>query len=97
VGILKMAVGEIVSGINTTIATYVYFQPAANVEIMILTAGGKAVANAGLSNGVTDAPLEVADGSHNIGSNLKIGITNTNYLAFYGSTTAPGYSGIQIK
>jgi len=92
-----MAIGDIVNGINTTIATYVYFQPAANVEIIILAAGGKGTANAGLSNGVTDAPLEVADGSFNIGSNMKLGITNTNYLTFYGSSTAPSYSGIQIK
>ena len=92
-----MAIGDIVNGINTAIATYVYFQPAASVEIMILAVGGKSAANAGLSNGVTDSPLEVADPSYNRASNLKIGITNTNYLTFYGSTTAPSYSGIQIK
>ena len=92
-----MAIGDIVNGIIATFGSYVYFQPAANVEIMILSVGGKAVANAGLSNGVTDAPLEVADGSYNRGSNCKIGITNTNYLTLYGSTVAPSSSGIQIK
>lgn len=93
-----MAIGDIVSGIFVTTGAYQYFQPAANVEIIILTAGGKAIGNAGLSNGVTDSPIEVNDSTNTAQAvNLKICITNTNYLTVYGSTTAPHYSGIQIK
>jgi len=93
-----MAVGDIINGVFATTAAYQYFQPAVSVEIVLFWAGGMVLAYAGLNNGVSNAVMEVTDSTNQaIGANLKLGITNTNYLSVYGSTSPPCYSGIQIK
>jgi hypothetical protein len=94
-----MAVGDIVSGIFTTTAAYQYFQPAASIEIMIFWAGGLTINYSGLNNGVSNAVLKVSNPTegYSQGSNMRLGINNTNFLSTYGSSSNPCYSGIQIQ
>ena len=94
-----MAVGDIVSQINDTTGNN--FQPAAGVEIIVLSSfvGTGASWYVGLMDGTNTAHW------YNISSQTdiyvhsvlgdKIAINNTNY--YYNSNTAGGFSGIQIK
>jgi|TARA_R110000823_G_scaffold5835_2_gene23014 hypothetical protein len=89
-----MAVGDIVGAITPSV-TWVYFTPAAGVEI-IVTAQMGGVIYTRLTNGTLDT------GDTNITTvqpmNLKIGITNALYLGWYGTTgTGQAWTGIQIK
>jgi hypothetical protein len=90
-----MAIGDVVNGIGTATVPPQYFIPAFGVEICITSVGGNGAETlAGLSNGVTDNYSKVSNGLLS-----KIFITNTNYLFFLSitPTSAPAYSGIQIK
>jgi hypothetical protein len=92
--------GDIISGIFTTIATYHYFQPAGTNEIIITGTFGTNNVRCGLYNGVTQSWSYATDnaGQQGTGMNIKIGITNTNYLLLYSDVTVPpSYTGIQIK
>ena len=94
-----LAVGDLLSGIFTTVGSNVSFQPAAGVEIIILSLHGDSTCRAGLTNGVTISD-SIASNSSTFGQgfNTKIGINNTNYLNMYtNGPTPPSYSGIQIK
>ncbi len=95
-----MAVGEVVSGINT-VGGLAFFtlQPAAGVEVIILSTMGTGASKIRLIN-AAGRFCEVA--SRDAPSlNVKIGINNTNYLQVYNaeSTTTyyGGMTGIQIK
>lgn len=99
-----MAVGDIINDVHT-VGTTLSFQPAAGVEIMITSYGGWSNGYVGLYNGTSigrmSGGMEVnsAGGGGATGANIKIGITNTNYLyiANMGGGWSGSYSGIQIK
>ncbi len=87
-----MAVGDIINSV-TTVGSFNTFQPAAGIEIIVLfnAANAGAACHAGLTNGVSntfDTPPQ--------NTPRKIGITNTNYLYYYGAA-GQCFSGIQIK
>jgi len=91
-----MAAGDIVSGIATGSGT-TNFQPSATTEIMLLSVASHSYVRFGLYNGVTFGGCQgTASGGGWEMANVKIGITNTNYLQLY-SDTDRSYSGIQIK
>jgi len=98
-----MVAGDVVSDVLPATAAFAYFVPAANVEIMIMSfAGNNTSSNQiGLADGVN--PDSIASYSYNttVGDrntyNLKLCITNTNYLIIFSNTGNPSYSGIQIK
>lgn len=90
-----MAVGDVISGVFNTINTNLYFQPAVNVEVVILCITGQHTGfQAGLYDGVTAAKTDLQ--VHLNFTNVKLGITNTNYFNIYFNGQG-GYSGIQIK
>ena len=91
-----MATGDIVNEIFPTFAVWHNFQPAAGVEIIITSSFGYTLQSVGLYNGVTRSNISIDYTVGNL-TNIKVGINNTNYLSVYGTTTAPAYSGIQIK
>tara|TARA_B110000263_G_C15283258_1_gene499444 strand:+ start:127 stop:405 length:279 start_codon:yes stop_codon:yes gene_type:complete len=89
---LKLAVGDIINSI-TTVSGWATFQPAASIEIIVLfnCTNVGASNHAGLTDGVTtnyDTPLQ--------NNPRKIGITNTNYLFYYGAG-GQCFSGVQTK
>ena len=95
-----MAVGDIISGIfgATVIAS---FQPSAGTEIMITSCLGRnTTVYFGIMNGViegfTDYDESTSIGGRNA-ANIKIGITNTNYLRIYANSVGASFSGIQLK
>ena len=94
-----MAVGDVVSGIFTTIHVYHTFQPAVGVEIMITFMGGRGTNTyGGIDNSVNYSNARITDSAdYSEGFNTKVGITNTNYLTLHSDIIAPSYSGIQIK
>ena len=106
-GVLILAVGDVINGIFNNFATVNYFQPSSGVEIMI-------VSSFGIINGSTNFRTGISDGTTNtynfcrgnidtnthgrfVTFNIKIGITNTRYLYLYCDNTDTGYTGIQIK
>ena len=91
-----MVVGDIINNVNAGTG-FLYLQPAAGVEIMITSCMGGLDVYCGLSNGVTDVYAIQTQTVNNTMFNIKVGITNTNYLVYVGSTTGGSYSGIQIK
>jgi len=98
-----MAVGDVVNGILAGSGVSLNFQPAAGVECVIFSCFGRTTTvNIGLTNsGGGGAVYTEFDDSVNLGArnmcNVKIAITNSNYLTVYSSATGSGYSGIQIK
>jgi len=97
-----MAVGEIVNGIFTSIGVSHYFQPAASVEVVIISTHGAngQTLQAGLYNGTTHSMSNLIYQTYytSTPANTKIGINNTNYLSvFTNASPPPSYSGIQIK
>ena len=94
-----MAVGDIINGIDTSTSTYIYFQPAVGVEIIITFSGGIGTSvQAGIYDGVNVGTAKVSDNAdYSEGGNMKIGITNTIYYTMYSNSGSLGYSGIQIK
>ncbi len=92
-----MTVGDIITG-SSAVATPITFQPAAGVEIMITCI---AVFDATIQMQDTLGPANLmnttAVGFRN--SNIKMGITNTNYLTILAAAAAQPsiYTGIQIK
>jgi len=94
-----MAVGDIINGVDPTVASYVYFQPAAGVEIMIMFSGGAGTSvTSGIYDGVNLGTFKTTDNAdYSEGGNVRIGITNTIYYAMYAGSGSLGYSGIQIK
>lgn len=91
-----MAAGDIVSGLATGGGT-LNFTPAAGVEIMLLSVASHSYVRFGLYNGAIFGGCQgtASNGGWEM-ANVKIGITNTNYLQIY-SDTDRSYSGIQIK
>jgi len=92
-----MAVGDVVNGVfGAGIST---FQPAASVEVAILSGFGVDSQNLdiGIDNGVI-APnnRSTQSGQMSTANNVKIMINNSVYL-YLNNATASGYSGIQIK
>jgi len=96
-----MAVGDVISGIFTTIGVYNDFQPSAGTEIIITAVHGSNAANLllGLTNGTTASTSYLQYGTNWAqNANIKFGINNTNYLTVYTNSGAPpSYTGIQIK
>ena len=91
-----MAVGDIINSGPGAAVTWLFLQPAAGIEIIVqaLCADGAAQQMGLTADGVSRAvrtSFAVTDGF-----NCKLGITNTNYLTYYASST-PAFSGIQIK
>tara|TARA_R110000803_G_C11834221_1_gene303713 strand:- start:28 stop:318 length:291 start_codon:yes stop_codon:yes gene_type:complete len=96
-----MAVGDIISQTYAISGAFENFQPAAGVEILVTSGIGRITQiSFGITNGIQPAYIDFDDntdtGPRNIG-NIKIGITNTYYLYFYGQATGLGFTGIQIK
>ena len=88
-----MAVGDVVAHVDATVGVYISFQPAASVSVMITTT----LSHVSMRNSV---PL-TTQGWNSITGNgvgeMKLFIDNTSYLAYYSSSGASSYSGIQIK
>lgn len=94
-----MALGDLINDVLATQLAFVYFQPAAGVEIIITSVLGDTSTYMGLSNGTENGATLMANTSGS-GTNVKIGITNTNYLVLRsqgGGVYFPNYSGLQIK
>ena len=95
-----MAIGDIVSGVSVGL-TDLYFQPAAGVEIMILTMNSYD-AEIFLYNGV-QAPSSLfhsaTSGNSTNAVNCKVGLNNSIYIKLNAASAGGGscYSGIQIK
>ena len=69
-----MAVGDLVNGIAAA-AGIAYFQPAATVEIIILSVTGRTVVYAGLYDGVNSSSSRISNGGSVLDSlNSKLGI-----------------------
>tara|TARA_R110000751_G_scaffold224404_1_gene326477 strand:+ start:215 stop:517 length:303 start_codon:yes stop_codon:yes gene_type:complete len=97
VGVLKLAVGDIISDVDNS-STTLTFQPAAGVEIMITMCGGMNLGYVGITDGVSDAVQYTQYNTALITApNIKVGITNTHYFKNYTNVAGCGYSGIQIK
>jgi hypothetical protein len=96
-----MAVGDVISGIFTTIGVQHDFQPSAGTEIIITAVLGSNgnLMNVGLYDGVTASTSYIQYNTYFAqNANVKIGINNTNYLrVFSNGGTPPSYTGIQIK
>lgn len=95
-----MAVGDVIADNGLGVAAYVYFQPAATIEIMITAGIGQGnYQYYGNTDGIaTDSVTSIGkDGAYANNLNCKLGITNTHYLAMYSAAASAGYSGIQIK
>ena len=95
-----MAVGDVIADNGLGGASFVTFQPAAGVEIIITAfLGNGATIMVGVTDGIAARSVTGVglDGTYaNVAVNCKIGITNTHYLSMY-ATSESGYSGIQIK
>jgi len=95
-----MAVGDIINSVTTQVAQYSYFQPAAGVEIIILAVPTATVNHFFLYDGINQAAWTNTASISTSGidsTNMKIGITNTNYLGLYNQGAYSSYTGIQIK
>ena len=94
-----MAVGDYVNGVNATAGVgYYNFQPSSGVTIVVISAfptGNSG--NIGLTDGTRFASQTSANGNNFV--NVRLVVTNTNYLRIYSSagdsTNSSCYSGIQ--
>ena len=88
-----MAVGDVVAHVDATVGSYISFQPAVSVGVMITTT----LSHVSMRNSV---PL-TTQGQNQITvtgvGQMKLFIDNTSYLAYYSSGSASSYSGLQIK
>ena len=77
-----MAVGDIINGVDATTGSYVYFQPAATVQIIIMFSGGAGTSvSSGIYDGVNVGTAKTTDNADfSEGGNVKIGINNTIYF-----------------
>lgn len=93
-----MAVGDIISD-ATTANSYVNLQPAAGVEVIIVSCHGNSDGIVGINNGAITGYSQFVTGSKNFNSgfNTKIGVTNSVFFGLYSSGDNGGYTGIQIK
>jgi len=92
-----MAVGDVVNGFAAS-TTFVDFQPAANVEVAILSVlGQEGDVEVGLYNGVTYGQQNINSSSGNTIFCERFMINNTNYLRMYSSGQNGSFTGIQIK
>jgi hypothetical protein len=96
-----MAIGDVISVITGPTTQYNNYQPAAGVEIIVISAfsGTGTTQNTCIFDG-TDRACNKQGYSNAFGgsgSNTKIGITNSVYLAQYNAAGFTGFSGIQIK
>lgn len=97
-----MAVGDVVSGIGGDGAA-IYFQPAAGVELKLVTLFCNGSADGGaaaITDGATTSIFNYAgDASRFVVGNFVIFINNTNYLTMNAPAAGrrDGYTGIQIK
>jgi len=91
-----MAVGDIINSAPGAAVTWLFLQPAAGVEIIIQSfcADGAAQQMGLTPDGVSLGMRTSFVGAD--GYNIKLGITNANYLGYY-ATSTPAFSGIQIK
>ena len=85
-----MVAGDIVSEINGLVGVWTNFQPAATIEIAVT--GVSTLLR--MTNGVVNS--DAADTTLQIFQTRML-IDNSIYLAFHGSFTGSGWTGIQIK
>jgi|TARA_R110000824_G_scaffold73968_1_gene188304 hypothetical protein len=94
-----MAVGDIISDIVAS-GGWRYFTPAATVEIIITCIVVSGESYFGHYNGA-DGPSYAGTGYAAANTmnqyNLKMGLTNTNYLGLNSAASDGSYSGLQIK
>lgn len=94
-----MVSGDIVNGSNVA-AGGSWLVPAAGVEVMITSVWGQTVVATGFStdsiNNAQTYLTPTAVAATISGLNVKMGITNTRFLYWYGSVSS-AFSGIQIK
>jgi len=92
-----MAVGDVVNGFGAVAGATLNFQPAAGVEVMISSAGANGN-QIRLFNGAADSYNSVGvTGQDGTSGNLKIFITNTNYLQVVPTGIFASFTGIQIN
>jgi len=84
-----MAAGDVVSALSATVGSWVFYQPAAGVEVLVTSVYNTMT----ISNGVIQAKHH----DDAVAKVFKIFINNTIYLAYFTTATATGFTGIQIK
>jgi hypothetical protein len=95
--VVLMAVGDIINSGVGAATTWLSFQAAAGVEIIITAfCADGANQHIGLSPDGVNRGIGSTTTVGASGFNIKLGITNTNYLVYY-ATAAPSFSGIQTK
>ena len=87
-----MAIGDIINYVDGVVGVWQSFQPAANIEIIITSINDLGQ----LTDGVNRS-ISANYGSAGNSGQQKIGITNSVFLNFHGSSVGSGWSGIQIK
>ena len=97
-----MAAGDVISVITgTALSTWHYYQPSAGTEIVVTSAfaGLGTEQTLGLYDGVNRSPSRSGYSTSFAitGLNVKVGITNSVYLAQFSDTAPTSLSGIQIK
>lgn len=94
-----MAVGDIIT-YRGAATVWNYFQPAASTEIIILSAFGQGTPfSIGIYDGADNAVIvgTSAPEERYRTTNMKIGITNTQYLSGFSQSGFIAFTGIQIK
>jgi hypothetical protein len=97
-----MAVGDVVNQI-LGVTGRINFQPAANVEVVVLScSGGNSGMYAGFTNGTVFSDFNfsfggtAANGARN-SMNIKACVNNTTYFTITSNNYVPAFSGIQTK
>jgi len=95
-----MAVGDIICSLSAH-AALLNFQPAAGVEVLITGIGGNGNSVvASLYDGANVADFTTSNVYSNTGfnnMNIKLGITNTNYIQVAAGSNKTFFTGIQTK
>jgi len=97
-----MAVGDLVVIIQSSTASYSYYQPAAGVEVMITAVTNNNSSAIFRTDGIVATSdiiwSDLGGGSaSNNALNMKFGVTNSVYMGIFGTKTYHNFCGIQIK
>ena len=101
-----MAVGDIIIGLTSALATYTNYQPSSGIELIVTSVTGQNVCIYGQYDGTNfSGTYSVRSSGTNVGlgssygkmSGMKIGITNTYYFRFYSDEERAYFSAIQTK
>ena len=101
-----MAVGDIIVGLTSAVATYTNYQPSSGVELIVTSVTGQNYVYFGQYNGTNFTgtyAIAFSGTTVGLGSSygqmleMKLGITNTYYFRFYSDTDRAYFSAIQTK